>query len=473
MARRGAEAGACADWFAALDKQIDDSGVRDVGSHRVAGHPYLRADRFSASFRAVAQEPGPAFDSWVDRLRELDLKARAAELRQLAPGAITPLAATVPDALNKVNACGATLMHEDLASAEGRARLGRLAVVPDDYAEWVHASGVYAVASIPFSMGVKGWYREAQTMFRETAAGEAHAHDLRRVEPSGPDVSAAQVADVLARTPRDALGVPRFSPQDEALLFRAYAPRYETEATGPYDRFGALVWRAGQAAPQVDTSRPVVYRRLVFTRMQGRVLTQLAYTVWFPERPRAHAFDLLGGPLDGLVMRVTLDDDGTPLIWDTIHPCGCYHMFFPTAALQERAAPNASQEWALIPAHLPDMSAGDRVAVRTATGSHYLVGVAPAASAPATSETYTLADEDDLRALPLPGGGARSIYGPDALVSGTERGERLLFWPMGIASPGTMRQWGRHPTAFLDRRHFDDADLIDKRFARVGPQASK
>jgi hypothetical protein len=58
----------------------------------------------------------------------------------------------------------------------------------------------------------------------------------------------------------------------------------------------------------------------------------------------------------------------------------------------------------------------------------------------------------------------RSAYGPDGLVPGTERAERFLFWPMGIPSAGQMRQWGRHATAFVGRRHFDDADLFEKRF---------
>ena len=62
------------------------------------------------------------------------------------------------------------------------------------------------------------------------------------------------------------------------------------------------------------------------------------------------------------------------------------------------------------------------------------------------------------------GGGAGSLYGPDGLVPGTERLERLFFWPMGIANPGAMRQWGRHATAFVGRRHFDDADLVERRF---------
>ena len=35
---------------------------------------------------------------------------------------------------------------------------------------------------------------------------------------------------------------------------------------------------------------------------------------------------------------------------------------------------------------------------------------------------------------------------------------------MGILSAGAMRQWGRHATAFIGRRHFDDADLFEKRF---------
>ena len=44
--------------------------------------------------------------------------------------------------------------------------------------------------------------------------------------------------------------------------------------------------------------------------------------------------------------------------------------------------------------------------------------------------------------------------GPSAISSGR--------W--GIVSAGAMRQWGRHATAFVGRRHFDDADLFERRF---------
>jgi hypothetical protein len=52
----------------------------------------------------------------------------------------------------------------------------------------------------------------------------------------------------------------------------------------------------------------------------------------------------------------------------------------------------------------------------------------------------------------------------DLPIAGTDRAESWLFWPMGIRRAGTMRQWGRHATAFVGRRHFDDADLIERRF---------
>ena len=77
---------------------------------------------------------------------------------------------------------------------------------------------------------------------------------------------------------------------------------------------------------------------------------------------------------------------------------------------------------------------------------------------------YELRDYDELRSLRRLEGGTRSAFGPDGMMPGTERAERFLFWPMGIASAGAMRQWGRHATAFVGRRHFDDADLLEKRF---------
>ena len=457
-------AAACAAWYAALDEAIDAAGVRDASAYRIPGFAYLRADRFSASLREEAWAGGEAaFEAWTARLAALDQTARRYEVRNLPDAAIKQLGVRARDEIaTHVARCGALLAKENLTGAAQREALLERARVPDDYAAWARDTGLYALMRIPFSVGVDGWHREAEEMFRKASSGEAHGTNLRRYEPARARVTAAQVREVLARATRDPLGVPRLEGRDLETLFDAYAPQYEIETTGAHDQFGPLVWR-GASAPEVDTATPTVYRRLAYTRFDGRKLPQLVYTAWFPERPAERTPDLLAGKLDGVVLRVTLDTDGRPLVYDSIHPCGCYHMFFPTASVRPLPAPNPSEEWALIPATLPALDAAERVSVRIASRSHYIVGVRAADAA--RGEAYRFAEDDDLRALPTPDGHTRSVFGPDALVSGTERPERAFFWPMGIASPGTMRQWGRHPTAFIGRRHFDDADLVEKRFA--------
>jgi hypothetical protein len=302
-----------------------------------------------------------------------------------------------------------------------------------------------------------------------------------RYAPASAPLAAERVAALLAQIRPDALGIPQPSAQEQSLLLAAYAPLFEIETSGAYDRFGALFWGADQGgignvstpAPQVDLARPQVYQRLAYTRYQGQTLLQLVYSVWFPERPRSSALDLLSGTLDSVVLRVTLDARGAPLLVDSIHSCGCYHMFFATPGVSPRPAPQARMEWAFVAATLPALSADQRLLVRLASRSHYVVGLQPAAAdAAGPSTSYTLLDDAALRTLPVSDGfpgSTRSAFWPNGRVPGTERGERLLFWPMGIDSPGAMRQWGRQPTAFVGRRHFDDADLLELRFELKTP----
>ncbi|MCY1545663.1 hypothetical protein D9M68_816150 [compost metagenome] len=51
-------------------------------------------------------------------------------------------------------------------------------------------------------------------------------------------------------------------------------------------------------------------------------------------------------------------------------------------------------------------------------------------------------------------------------MPGSERLERWLLWPSGVASPGAMRQWGRHATAFIGRAQFDDPHLLGRYFTQ-------
>jgi hypothetical protein len=241
-----------------------------------------------------------------------------------------------------------------------------------------------------------------------------------------------------------------------------YAPSFEIPVSGDYDRFGPLRWGTGPV-PEVDASAPTVYVHQAYTRVEGRVLLQIVYTIWFSERPSEGGFDLLSGRLDGLVWRVTLGPDGEPLLYDSIHPCGCYHQFFPTPRARPRPAPQPNEEWAFVPLTLPRVAEEERPLVRLAPRSHFIERVTLVRGADSVAR-YVFQDYNSLRSLPRPDGSRRSVFGPDGIIAGTERTERYFYWPMGIASAGAMRQWGRHATAFVGRRHFDDADLMERRF---------
>jgi hypothetical protein len=288
---------------------------------------------------------------------------------------------------------------------------------------------------------------------------------LRYGPPEAPPLPRPALAAMMQRAAANPLGIPE--PHGAALeaLFAAHAPVFEIETAGAFDRPGALRWRAGEFVPSVNAAEPVVYRHLAWTRYRERALLQLVYTIWFSERPPESPGDILAGKLDGVTWRVTLAPDGAPLVYDSMHPCGCFHMFFPTPRALPLPAPRGGLEWMFAPQALPAVADGERPVVRVASRTHYVQRVTLAQHAVAAAR-YALRPYDELRSLPRPEGGSASVFGPgDGLIAGTERPERFLFWPMGIASAGAMRQWGRHATAFVGRRHFDDADLLEKRFA--------
>lgn len=455
------ELATCARWFEQLDAAIDRAGVRDAEADRIAGFAGLRTDRLSASLRERARADRAAFETWLARLQQLESEGREVEIANL-PSDAFPIAeaADAATARSRSAQCAQAWRRPLQVDAARRAQLLDNASVPDRYATWQRAVGLYPLVRWPFFAGVEGWQRAHQAQVERWSA-EPPA--TQRFVPAGAAPDANRVAGLWRKRPHDALGLPQFQPDEVALLLAAHAPALEIETRGDFDRFGALVWRDGAVAPAIDAATPVLYQRLAATRFGGRWLVQLVYALWFPERPPRTRLDMLAGALDAVLVRITLaPDDGRVLLVDTIHGCGCYHLFLPTAEAQLRADAPTGIEWAFAPITLPTPQAGQRFVVKLDSASHYVVGAALDDGRPGTA--YERRSEQSLRTLVLPRGGSRSVFGPDGLVAGSERGERFLFWPMGIASAGAMRQWGHHATAFVGRRHFDDPDLIERRF---------
>jgi hypothetical protein len=449
---------ACAAWFRDLDARVDIAGVRDAQEMRLPGFPYLRVDRLLASFRGEAASDEAVLRALVERMRALDLAARRYEVANLPPG--SPEA---PPTLERARECGARLRDADVADPRLRTELLARAMVPDDYSSASRALGLYALSKIPFSWGVRRYQEEVRIAHRRELAPPPGGTVLRYAPPAAPQRTRAALAAALDPASDNPLRVAELRGDELEALFSAYAPVLEIEVAGEHDRFGALRWENGAEVPVVDAAVPVVYRQAAWTRYRGRVLLQLVYTLWFSERPPAFAGDILAGKLDGVTWRVTLAPDGEPLVYDTMHPCGCFHLFYPTPRAVPLEAPEGELEWMFSPQSLPRITAGERPVVRVAMRTHYVERVS-VARAGGDAARYAFRDYDDLRALPRPGGGSASVFGADGLVAGSERPERFFFWPMGIPSAGAMRQWGRHATAFVGRRHFDDADLLEKRF---------
>jgi hypothetical protein len=427
--------------------QVHGEGVADVQAAAIAGTDWLRVDR------TLAHEGGRVADAaalreWVSALGALDDDGRRIELANLSPAARQRLG---PDPLARSRACRQMAIRAVLASPAASAALRRAAVVPERYAIGARALGLYPVTSMAFLAGVARLHRDFARTFATPLEALPRKGRLQRYVPPRPRDDAT--GDAVAG--------------DVEALFTRHAPVWEVDTVDEDDRLGRPAWAAGGV--RVDTAAPVVYRHRARAWFHGVPVLQLSYVAWFPARSSAYPGDLLAGKLDGITWRVTLDPAGEVLAYDAMHNCGCYHMFFPSTALRRAPPRLRHEEPLLVPQRIAPGPA--RVVLRLAHRTHHIqrvyrdstvISASDARALPAIR--YTLDDYDALRSLPGPGGTRRSLFRADGLVAGSERGERFLFWPMGVASAGAMRQWGHHATAFVGRRHFDDPLLLQRYF---------
>ncbi|HZP12491.1 MAG TPA: hypothetical protein VFB36_08730 [Nevskiaceae bacterium] len=449
--QRTAQTAQCRDYFDALDAQVAHAGVRDAGADRIDGFPYLRIDRFTSALRDQLSDE-PRKQLWFELLRQRDEDARRAELANLG---VTDL----DREMQHVASCGHSLVAFELASPQARAQLIRRASVDDDYYLPARIFGLYPLAVPLLNLGIRSYHRETERDFAKPIAELDHPGTLVRWEPADDAPSPKDVKAWLARV--DAFGIPKLDAAQWQRLARAHAPTWWIEEAAAFDRPGAPALRD---RPTVDWSQPVVYFQAAYTRFAGKVLAQLVYTIWFSQRPKQKFMDGYAGALDGVVWRVTLDADGSPLLYDTIHPCGCYRMYFPVWPAARKPQGGWFEERALFPQ--ADVPKHEPVAIRVQSATHFVRRVLPEAEARADQvRQYELRPYAELLSVDAGNGKRRSLFDEDGIVAGTERGERWWLWMTGVDEPGAMRQWGRHATSFVGRGHFDDPDFLDQLFA--------
>ena len=435
---------ACLAAFDAADRRVARAGVGDADSARVAGFPYLRVDRLLASFAAHPLDPQQR-SAWLARLAALDADGRRVEMAALGAPTVA------------LDECRRQLVASLATNDSAWAALLRAATVPDDYRPLQRVLGLYPLAAPLARRGIARLQNTEQPQPRV----EIPPNGLVYAAPESP-LEPLDLTPALANARLDPLGFPALAAPVLAALFAQHAPVWVVASASADDVIGTIV--RSTADTPVVAAPPSVYQYTSYTRFEARVLLQLNYVVWFPARPAVGMLDTLAGKFDGLIWRVTLDTDGAPLAFDTLHNCGCYHLWFPTARLRLRAVDPADGEALWVPFSLVP---APRIGVQLAAGTHFVRGVGPAPAHPAIP--LQVRDYTALRALPAPSGQPRSLFAPDGLLPGSQRAERYLLWPLGVPSAGAMRQRGHHATAFVGIRHFDEAYLLARYFTRAAP----
>ena len=423
----------CRASYADVDARIAKAGVHDAEYQLVPGFPYVRTDRLMSSYRRQVSGDINTLGTWMLQLRENDSIARDIELTNMGMPKYERA-----DLLNTLRTCAVWLSYGELADPPTLERLLDAAKIPEEQ------PATQATPAIAGALAKRRARIVAQ--FKEPLAGAATMPlTLWQVTPPPDDPNLPRE---FSQTPRDELGRIGLLMNQWPELAASHAPKILLETAADYDRIGSpILTRDG---PSVDTDKPVVYYLPSYARVGKRTLVQLNYFIWFSASAPQRDGDPEAGALDGLIWRVTLGDDGAPLLYDTIGAAGFEHEWFPRSALRPRAG---AAEPALIPqAKLPH---GD-FAIPLSSGTHALRRlIALKSAAHAESRRYELRPYEDLMTLAAPEGGTRSLFGPDGVVSGSQR--------RGVPALA-MRQWGNHPTSASARRYFDDPHLIEELF---------
>jgi hypothetical protein len=444
----------CAALFA--DQRRLTTASADGQYQRLEGFAGLRSDRLLAALGRSAKTSEQR-RLWLQQLAARDAEASAIEwanrpvtgrARGHGHGAQPSQSSQQPFQQSQLASCRAAQVQRLSEDDSAFQQAVDAAQVTDDYRGWARALGLYPLFKPFYQHAIRAWQTQA-------AQAQAPVESARWLTYQ-PFEAAQPMLGILMH---DALGLPQPTAQQRAALLAQHAPLLRIEQLSRADRLGSPGFAAdGQRS--FDPLVPQLYQQLGWSRLDGRWHLQLVYQLWFSQRPKAHGLDLYAGELDGLIWRVTLNDQGDAVLYDAIHPCGCWHAFFLPASSPWQFRQPAQQE-ARSARRL--QNTGQHAATLWLSGREHRLLWVDERRSPYPAIEYLRSELDQLRQLPHPQG-RRSLYGPDGLVAGSERLERWLLWPSGVRSPGAMRQWGRHATAFVGRAQFDDPQLLDQYF---------
>lgn len=364
--------------------------------------------------------------------------------------------------LNTIDRCAEIFAnHGDHLVSRNQVLQQQLPIVADHYDSLPQLLGFNWFLRPIFKSRIKKLHQEEKRLFVQSQPfAEFVSYRPNQTNPEN-DINLGQWFNEAYDT--TSLKIPLLTEARLQQLFALHRPRFTVEFEADNDLIGQPVWLDDDIA--INSDRPTVYTIPSITRFGTGNLLQLSYVVWFSERKPTTWLDLYAGNIDSLIWRVTLDEQGNVLLYDSIHSCGCYHKYFVVSDEVATREPALSEEPANI-FKLANINAESGVHIRLTANEHYVVGVN--SEVLDNPKTYFLADYGELSNLNYQGH-SKSLFAASGIINESKRLERYTLWPTGIKSVGAMRQWGTHASGFVEQQHFDDATLLDNYFLRLQP----
>jgi hypothetical protein len=331
-------------------------------------------------------------------------------------------------------------------------------IIASNYQNWQRIVGLYPASKLFATPSINKEKKRILSGFIEPVDNDTIAYAM----PDKPRLTQQEIQSWFAQTTARAdLHWPLLTDAQLTQLLAFYTPEFIVESVSLDDKPGLVTYVSDDQAA-VNTNEPIVYLGHSFTQFHGRILLQLNYSLWFANRTATSSFDPYAGKFDGVLFRLTLDEQGKPYILDSIHHCGCYHMVF---ALNEelKFAPTSAKIESPTSLHIYRQQSANTLKIRLSSGEHMINDVHWGESN-ASARHLTARNYQHLRSLPIPNGQNKSLFDQSGMLPSSQRLERFYLWPFGVASPGTTRQIGKHAIAFIGERHFDDVNIFDTLF---------
>ncbi len=435
---------------------VGNSGTTNASAPALAIFPLLHSNRFFHALSRTVDSEAQSIE-WTALLAELAIRVRASENGNLS----SPWGDEALDDLaecSRIFSTSPEYREERLAALDLVSR----SEFPSNYSRGRQMLGALPLLRPFLKQRILAEHDSERRMYFEDETF-ARSSLYRPEDDRHGEVEVA--AWMRAAYENNSLQLPLLSEAQLATLFRNHSPELQIELLDANDRIGAPRWEGGRV--KIDSESAIVYTLPSMTSFEGRNLLQLNYVFWFPERKPGALIDLYAGAVDGIIWRVTLDEEGQVLLYDSIHSCGCYHKYFAASEKLVAKTPPTSREPANI-FRLDRNLPRNGLVLKMTGNEHFIVGIeAASAGVEAGGElerySYNLSPYSLLENLES-AGGSRSLFDARGLISGSERLERFTLWPTGIHSVGAMRQWGTHATGFIQDQHFDDSSLFEDYF---------